>query len=124
MAPVATTERDNVTEAPLKPVINPFYSLPSVDDGNESYKYANFKVRLQLSNSSSIPLKIPQPSFPKLSWEPLGEVEFVDRGLSADPTKANLSRAASKVIHLTPAIGTEILVIDLRQLSITQKDEL
>jgi sulfonate dioxygenase len=125
MAPVATTERDNVTEAPLKPVFNPFYSPPSVDDGNESYKYANLKVRLQLSNLYRLSLLYPsQPSFPKLSWEPLEEVEVVDRGLSADPTKTNLFRAASKVTHLTPAIGTEILGIDLRQLSITQKDEL
>ena len=50
MAPVATTERDNVTATPVKPVVtekvfNPFYSPPSVDDGNESYKYADFKVR-------------------------------------------------------------------------------
>jgi sulfonate dioxygenase len=59
-----------------------------------------------------------------LSWEPLGEVEVVDRGLSANPAKDNLFRAASKVTHLTPAIGTEILGIDLRQLSIAQKDEL
>jgi len=59
-----------------------------------------------------------------LSWEPLDEVEVVDRGLSADPTKTNLFRAASKVTHLTPAIGTEILGIDLRQLSVAQKDEL
>jgi len=59
-----------------------------------------------------------------LAWEPLKEVEVVDRGLSADPTKANLFRAASKVSHLTPAIGTEILGIDLRQLSNAQKDEL
>lgn len=72
MAPVATTERDNVT-APVKPVVmekvyNPFYSPPSVDDGNESYKYANFKVRLQLSNSSSIlPSKIfPSAFIPKV----------------------------------------------------------
>ena len=73
----------------------------------------------------SFPLKsFPQPSFPKLSWEPLEEVEVVDRGLSADPSKADLFRAASKVTHLTPAIGTEILGIDLRQLSDTQKDEL
>ncbi|KAF8802477.1 TauD-domain-containing protein [Phlegmacium glaucopus] len=112
MAPVATTERDNVTTAPVKPVVtqkvfNPFYSPPNDDDGNETYKYAELK-----------------PSFPELSWEPLGEVEFVDRGLSADPTKGGLLRAASKVTHLTPAIGTEILGIDLRQLSDTQKDEL
>jgi len=59
-----------------------------------------------------------------LSWAPLEEVEVVDRGLSADPTKANLLQAASKVTHLTPAIGTEILGIDLRQLSNAQKDEL
>jgi hypothetical protein len=49
MAPVAIPERDNVTTAPVKPVVtqrvfNPFYSPPSVDDGNESYKYADFKV--------------------------------------------------------------------------------
>jgi sulfonate dioxygenase len=56
-----------------------------------------------------------------LSWEPLEEVEVVDRGLSADPTKANLFR---EVTHLTPAIGTEILGIDLRQLSVAQKEEL
>ena len=53
MAPVATTERDNVA-TPVKPVLtekvfNPFYSPPSVDDGNEFYKYANFKVQPQLS---------------------------------------------------------------------------
>ena len=48
MAPVATVERDDIT-APVKPavtqkVFNPFYSPPSGDDGNESYKYADFKV--------------------------------------------------------------------------------
>ena len=32
--------------------------------------------------------------------------------------------AATKVTHLTPAIGTEIEDIDLRQLSDKQKDEL
>jgi len=132
MAPVATTERDNVTTAPVKPVVtqkvfNPFYSPPSGDDGNESYKYADLKVGTSFLNTSSTSLKkhlFLQPSFPELSWEPLKEVEFVDRGLSADPTKGSLFRAASKVTHLTPAIGTEILGIDLRQLSDTQKDEL
>jgi sulfonate dioxygenase len=48
----------------------------------------------------------------------------VDRGLFADPAKASLLGAATKVKHLTPAIGTEILGIDLRQLSNAQKDEL
>lgn len=65
-----------------------------------------------------------QPSFPKLSWEPLTEVQVTERGLSADPSKQNLFKAAQKVKHLTPAIGTEIHGVDLRQLSEAQKDEL
>jgi sulfonate dioxygenase len=48
----------------------------------------------------------------------------VDRGVGADPEKKNLLSTASKVITLTPAIGTELRGIDLRQLSDAQKDEL
>jgi sulfonate dioxygenase len=59
-----------------------------------------------------------------VSWAPLVEVAVTDRGLSADPLKRSLFSAAEKVEHLTPAIGTEILGIDLRNLSETQKDEL
>jgi sulfonate dioxygenase len=54
----------------------------------------------------------------------LVEVAVTDRGLSADLSKMSLFSAAEKVEHLTPAIGTEILGIDLRNLSETQKDEL
>lgn len=109
MAPVATSEQQPPSR-PIKvaeKVFNPFYSPPSGDDGDDSYKYAHYK-----------------PSFPNLSWEPLQEQEVVDRGLFADPAKASLFGAATKVKHLTPAIGTEILGIDLRQLSNSQKDEL
>ncbi|KAF9565351.1 alpha-ketoglutarate-dependent sulfonate dioxygenase [Agrocybe pediades] len=119
MAPVATNERDQSTavanNGPVKPsvaavaekVFNPFYSPPPDDDGDAGYKYADYK-----------------PSFPNVSWEPLKEIEVVDRGLHADPAKASLFSTASRVKHLTPAIGTEIEGIDLRQLSDTQKDEL
>ncbi|KAJ7903349.1 hypothetical protein B0H14DRAFT_3679612, partial [Mycena olivaceomarginata] len=88
-------------------VFNPFYSPSIGDDGDDKYEFANFK-----------------PSFPALSWEPLKEVSVSDRGLAADPAKKSLLGAAQKVRHLTPAIGTELLGIDLRQLSDTQKDEL
>jgi sulfonate dioxygenase len=111
MAPVATSEKEQVAAAPVKgvpqKVFNPFYSPPSGDDGDDGYKYAEFK-----------------PSFPNLSWEPLKEQHVVDRGTFADPAKASLFSAAAKIKHLTPAIGTEIEGIDLRQLSDTQKDEL
>ena len=49
---------------------------------------------------------------------------MTDRALNADPEKKSLLSAASKVTHLTPTIGTELLGIDLRQLSDSQKDEL
>ncbi|TFK27756.1 alpha-ketoglutarate-dependent sulfonate dioxygenase [Coprinopsis marcescibilis] len=88
-------------------VYNPFYSPPAGDDGDEDYKFAELK-----------------PSFPNLSWEPLQEVEVTERALLADPVKKNLLSAAKKVKHLTPAIGTEIEGIDLRQLTDAQKDEL
>lgn len=52
------------------------------------------------------------------------EVAVTDRGLFADPSKKALLSAAVKVRHLTPAIGTEILGLDLRQLSDAQRDEL
>ena len=65
-----------------------------------------------------------QPSFPDVSWEPLKEVKVIDKGLRAESEKKTLLSVASKVITLTPAIGTELQGIDLRQLSDAQKDEL
>lgn len=49
---------------------------------------------------------------------------MTERGLHADPEKKSLFSAAKAVKHLTPAIGTEIHGVDLRQLSDQQKDEL
>jgi sulfonate dioxygenase len=65
-----------------------------------------------------------QPTFPDISWEPLKEVEVIDRGLHANSEKTNLLSAVSKVITLTPTIGTELHGIDLHRLSDAQKDEL
>ena len=59
-----------------------------------------------------------------MKWAPLEEQVVTERGLFADPEKKALLSAATKVQHLTPAIGTEISGIDLRQLTPQQKDEL
>ncbi|ETW83389.1 hypothetical protein HETIRDRAFT_315329 [Heterobasidion irregulare TC 32-1] len=106
MAPVATSEHTEVASNSEK-VFNPFYSPSIGDDGNDSYKWSQYK-----------------PHFPNVSWAPLQEVKVVERGLHADSAKRGLLSAASKVVHLTPAIGTELHGIDLRQLSGSQKDEL
>lgn len=65
-----------------------------------------------------------QPTLPAVLWEPLNGYKVLDRGLVAYPEKKSLLSAASKVITLTPTIGTELLGIDLRRLSDEQKDEL
>lgn len=41
------------------------------------------------------------PTFPGISWEPLKEVDVVDRGMTANPEKKHLPSLASKVITLT-----------------------
>ncbi|KAK0469598.1 alpha-ketoglutarate-dependent sulfonate dioxygenase [Desarmillaria tabescens] len=108
MAPIAAADiTPRQSAASNEKLFNPFYSPAISDDGDTSYKFAQFK-----------------PSFPDVSWEPLPEFEVTERGKFADPEKRLLLGAAHKVKHLTPAIGTEILGIDLRQLSDAQKDEL
>jgi hypothetical protein len=50
--------------------------------------------------------------------------EFVDAGSRADPDKTALFSAAKEVIHLTTHIGTEIVGLQLKDLTDQQKDEL
>ncbi|GJJ08133.1 hypothetical protein Clacol_002341 [Clathrus columnatus] len=112
MAPVATAstspdQKYQVNKQSISQLANPFYSPAGEEDNDTSYKYVNYK-----------------PSFPKVDWEPLEEFPVTDRGLSADPEKKALLGAATKVINLTPNIGTVLEGIDLRQLSNAQKDEL
>lgn len=140
MAPVATTETFPVSvtnggaKAPVKAPVklfNPFdYISGDEDDGD--YQFAHYKVRafpklhhLDILLSIYVFLTMSsQPSFPDVKWPPLTEVPVIDRGLFADPEKKALLSAATKVTHLTPAIGTELSGIDLRQLTDAQKDEL
>mgnify|MGYP004706171491 FL=1 len=52
------------------------------------------------------------------------DVPFVDRGANADPEKKALFGAAKEVINLTDKVGTEIVGLQLENLSDQQKDEL
>lgn len=49
---------------------------------------------------------------------------YVDPGSRADPEKKALLSAAKEVIHLTTHIGTEIVGLQLKDLTDQQKDEL
>lgn len=52
------------------------------------------------------------------------EREHVDAGARADKTKSALFSAAKEVIHLTGHIGTEIVGLQLKDLTDQQRDEL
>jgi len=52
------------------------------------------------------------------------ERKYTDPGSRADPNKAALLGAAKEVIHYTKHIGTEIVGLQLKDLSDKQKDEL
>ncbi|GMM48744.1 hypothetical protein DAPK24_053420 [Pichia kluyveri] len=52
------------------------------------------------------------------------DVPFVDRGSQADPEKKALFGAATEIIHLTDKVGTEIVGLQLENLTDQQKDEL
>lgn len=52
------------------------------------------------------------------------EREHIDAGARADKSKSSLLSAASQVINLTAHIGTEIVGLQLKDLTDTQKDEL
>ena len=52
------------------------------------------------------------------------EYPYIERGKNADPEKKLLFDAAEDVIHLTPYIGTEIVGLQLSELTEQQRDEL
>lgn len=116
MPPVATNDNSQP--------VNPFYSPSTEGDKDEGYRYPQYKVSVCPNDRVFLTERSKKPHFPDVSWKPLTEIQVEDRGLHADPSKANLLAAASKVTHLTPAIGTELRGIDLRQLTPQQKDEL
>jgi hypothetical protein len=50
--------------------------------------------------------------------------EHIDAGTRADPAKESLFAAAEKIVDLTSHIGTEIIGLQLKDLTDQQKDEL
>jgi sulfonate dioxygenase len=65
-----------------------------------------------------------RPSFPDITWEPLVEVPYTDKGLKGDVNFKNLLSSATDVFDYNPKIGTEIHGIRLSQLNDAQKDDL
>jgi sulfonate dioxygenase len=64
------------------------------------------------------------PNYTPFKLPNLVERDFTDRAIGSDINKSTLLGAASKVIHLTPEIGTELVGLQLVDLDSKQKDEL
>jgi alpha-ketoglutarate-dependent taurine dioxygenase len=64
------------------------------------------------------------PHYPGVHWDPLVEYHYTDRALNADNSYRNLFKAATKVRHITPKIGTELEGVNLAVLTDVQKNEL
>lgn len=65
-----------------------------------------------------------RPIFPDVTWEPLTEVPYNDRGIHGDPQFRNLLADATDVFDYNPKIGTEIHGVNLAKLTDVQKDDL
>lgn len=68
------------------------------------------------------------PSFPKIDWPDLEEIDIDDRAFHADPEKSRFFKEVEaqggKVINLNPAIGAEVVGVKLTQLSDAARDDL
>jgi sulfonate dioxygenase len=67
---------------------------------------------------------IQYPNYTPFKLPDLVEHLFVDKAIGSDLKKTQLLSAATEVKHLTPAIGTELVGIQLKSLNDTQKNEL
>ncbi|PGH03488.1 taurine dioxygenase [Blastomyces parvus] len=64
------------------------------------------------------------PSFPNISWEPIGKVPYHDKGILGDDKFRNLLDAATDVFDYNPKIGTEIHGVKLAKLTNDQRNDL
>jgi sulfonate dioxygenase len=67
---------------------------------------------------------IQYPNYTPFKLPDLVEHPFVDKAIGSDPQKTQLLSSATEVKHLTPAIGTELVGIQLKSLNNTQRNEL
>jgi sulfonate dioxygenase len=65
-----------------------------------------------------------RPSFPDISWPPLEEVPYEDKGLLGDHQYSNLLCDAADVFDYNPKIGTEVHGVSLKTLTDAQKNDL
>lgn len=142
MAPIAEsvpTEEsvDKIIEkiAALKPLsYGKGFNSKVVDGPQKDWVEKIPKTTKERFERAGIDISNGYPGFPKASEIPKyideayairnKEFPYVERGVKADKEKKALLGAAKQVIHLTKHIGTEIVGLQLSELTEKQKDEL
>ena len=100
-------DADSLTKAaPESSIKSAEYREPSSDSQDE-YEYSHLL-----------------PSFPDISWPPIREVPYHDKGLRGDPNFNRLLSASTDHFDHLPKIGTEVCGVQLDQLNDDQKDDL
>ncbi|KXS12283.1 putative alpha-ketoglutarate-dependent sulfonate dioxygenase [Gonapodya prolifera JEL478] len=129
MPPVATetnghAQLDAPAESKLAPALAKLSLTPSV---SRTRPRPTVTREESAALSDVAPKDIEEKLFPRFidaSYPPIPVVEVNDRAKLADPKKSALLGAATKIIHITPTIGTELHGLQLSKLTLQQKDEL
>jgi hypothetical protein len=117
MAPIAIPIHESIQERDTVQPIKDTLGLP------ESARKRLEKAGIDLSNG--YPYRPAKPLYVDDVYKIRDyDREHVDPGSRADPEKKALFGAAKEVIHLTAHIGTEIVGLQLKDLTAQQKDEL
>ena len=98
---------------------------PKLPPKPENLPHPDYNTPRGTSPLKSVPAAgIQYPNYTPFKLPDLVEHPFIDKAIGSDPKKAQLLGAATEVKHLTPAIGTELVGLQLRALNDTQKNEL
>jgi hypothetical protein len=100
-------------------------AIPKKDTLNLPDRTRERLINSKIDLSNGYPYRPLRPLYLDDVYKIRGEPrEYVDAGTKADPEKKALFNAAEKVIDLTKHIGTEIVGLQLKDLTDQQKNEL
>ncbi|KAJ3095391.1 hypothetical protein HDU97_006994 [Phlyctochytrium planicorne] len=106
-------------------------SPPAINDQQAAQTITESLKNINLKDQTNAAVKphrwVGRPGYPNLdhtTYPALEDHEYIDKALSADPTKSSLLSAVTKRTDLTVAIGTELEGVQLSKLNEQQKNEL
>lgn len=106
------------------PASNAEFTVPVKAVPAPSNKFSYVPGQTVLENHDNYEHEGLLPHFPEITWDPLEEVEYSDKGIHGDVNFKHLLAGATDVFDYNPKIGTEISGIDLANITDAQKNDL